>query len=57
MSRGFFHPWKKCPDMLSEGNAASPLGCDSPLQKEMAVWRPFCLNSKFLGRVCVTALC
>jgi hypothetical protein len=37
--------------MLSEGNAAPPVGCDSPLQIEMAVWRPFCLNSNFLGRV------
>jgi hypothetical protein len=31
--------------MLSEGNAAHPVGCDSPVQ------RPFCLNSNFLGRV------
>ena len=27
------------------------VGCDSPLQIVMAVWRPFCLNSNFLGRV------
>jgi hypothetical protein len=40
-------PLKKHPDILSEGNAASPMGCDSPLQKEMAVWCPFCLNSNF----------
>ncbi len=45
------HPWKKRPDMLSEGNATHPFGCDSPLQIVMAVWRPFCLNSNFLGRV------
>jgi hypothetical protein len=25
--------------------------CDSPLQIVMAVWRPFCLNLNFLGRV------
>ena len=37
--------------MLSEGNAAPPVGCDSPLQIVMAVWRPFCLNLNFLGRV------
>ncbi len=48
---GFLHPWKKRPYMLSEVNAASPVECDSPLQIEMAVWRPFCLNSNFLGRV------
>jgi hypothetical protein len=30
-------PLKKMPDMLSEGNAALPLGCDSPLQIVMAV--------------------
>jgi hypothetical protein len=33
------------PDMLSEGNAAHTVGCDSRLQIVMAVWRPFCLNS------------
>ncbi len=49
--RGLLHPWKKRPDMLSEGNAALPVGCDSTLQIVMAVWRPFCLNSNFLGRV------
>jgi hypothetical protein len=35
---------KKRPDMnhmISEGNAAHPVGCDSPLQKAMAVWLPF----------------
>jgi hypothetical protein len=36
---------------VSEGNAAHPVGSDSPLQIVMAVWRPFCLNSNFLGRV------
>ena len=49
--RGFLHPLKKLPDMLSEGNVALSVGCDSPLQIVMAVWRPFCLNSNFLGRV------
>ncbi len=44
-------PLKKGPDMLSEGNAAHPVGCDSPLHIVMAVWRPFCLNSNFLGLV------
>ncbi len=44
-------PLKKFPDMLSEGNAAHPVGCDSPLQIVMAVWRPFCLNSNFPGWV------
>jgi hypothetical protein len=42
---------KKPPDMLSESNAVHPAGCDSPLQIVMAVWRPFCLNSNFPGRV------
>ncbi len=37
--------------MLSAGHAALPVGCDSPLQIVMAVWRPFCLNSNFLGPV------
>jgi hypothetical protein len=46
-----FSTLEKCPDMLSEGNAAHPVGCDSPVQIVMAVWRPFCLNSNFLGRV------
>jgi hypothetical protein len=27
--------------MFSEGNAAHPVGCDSPLQKVMAVWCHF----------------
>jgi hypothetical protein len=49
--RGFLHPWKIHPDMFSEGNAAHPVRCDSPLQIVMPVWRPFCLNSNFLGRV------
>jgi hypothetical protein len=38
-------PLKKHPDVLSEGNAAPPVGCDSPLQIVMAVWLPFSLNS------------
>jgi hypothetical protein len=41
--------------MLSEGVAAHPDGCDSPLQMAVmaveAVWHPFCLNSNILGRV------
>jgi hypothetical protein len=37
--------------MCSEGNAAHPVGCDRPLQIVKEVWRPFCLNSNFLGRV------
>jgi hypothetical protein len=32
-------------------NAPQPVGCDSPLLIVMVVWRPFCLNSNFLGRV------
>ncbi len=36
---------------LSEGNAAYTVGCDSPLLIVMVVWRPFCLNANFLGRV------
>jgi hypothetical protein len=31
--------------MLSEGNAAYPFRCDSPLQIVMAVWGTFCLDS------------
>ncbi len=42
---------KKCPDKLSEGNAAHPVRCGSSLQIVMAVWRPFCLISNFLGGV------
>jgi hypothetical protein len=37
--------------MLSEGNAVYPMGRDIPLQIVLAGWRPFCLNSNFLGRV------
>jgi hypothetical protein len=40
---------QKC--YVSEGNAAHPVGSDSPLPIVMAVWRPYCLNSNFLGRV------
>ncbi len=43
-------PLKKRPDMLSEGKAALHVGCDSPVQIVMAVWRPFCLNLNFLDR-------
>ncbi len=50
-SEGFSTLEKKRPDMLSEGNATHPVGCDSPLQIVMAVWRPFCLKSNFLSRV------
>ncbi len=39
--RGFLHSWKKCPDMLSEVNAARPVRCDSSLQTVMAVWPLF----------------
>jgi hypothetical protein len=35
-SEGFF-----CCDLLSEGNAAHPFRCDSPLQIVMAIWRTF----------------
>jgi hypothetical protein len=51
LSEGFSTLEKKYPYMLSKGNAAHPVGCDSPLLKVMVVWRPFCLNSNFLGRV------
>jgi hypothetical protein len=44
-------PEKKRPDLLSEGSAALQVRCDSPLQIVMAVWRPFCLNLNFLGRL------
>jgi hypothetical protein len=47
---------KKRPDMFSECNADHPEGCDSPLQIVMAVWRPFCLNSNFLGRPLLTIM-
>ncbi len=36
--------------MLSEGNAAHPVGCGSPLQIVMAVWRPFCWIQNFWVR-------
>jgi hypothetical protein len=55
-SEGFSTIEKKCSGMLSEGNAAHLVRCDSTLQIAMAEWRPFCLNSNFLGRG-VTALC
>jgi hypothetical protein len=34
---------------FSEGNAADPVGRDSPLQLEMAVLRTFFLNLNLLG--------
>jgi hypothetical protein len=36
-----FPPLKKNCYMFSEGNAAHPVGCDSPLQIVMVIWRPF----------------
>jgi hypothetical protein len=50
-SQGFSTLEKKHPDMSSKGNAAHPVGFDSPWQIVMAVWRPFCLYSNFLGGV------
>jgi hypothetical protein len=44
-------PMKNRPDMFSEGNAAHPVGCDSPLQKVMALWGPICLKSNSQGQV------
>jgi hypothetical protein len=35
--------------LLSEGNAAHPVRCDSPLQIVMAVWRPFLFEFKLSG--------
>jgi hypothetical protein len=45
-SEGFSTLEKKRPDMLSEGNVAHPVGCDSPLQIVMAG----SLAKNFLGR-------
>ncbi len=50
-SEGFFDLEKKCHDVFSQANAARPVGCDSPLQIVMAVWRTFFFNLNFLGRV------
>jgi hypothetical protein len=50
-SEGFSVLEKKRRDMFSEGNAAHPVGCDSPLQTVMGVGRNFLLNLNFLGRV------
>jgi hypothetical protein len=52
----FSPPLKKHPDMLSEGNAAHPVGCDTALQIEMAVsLAPFLFEFKLSGSG-VTAL-
>jgi hypothetical protein len=40
---------KKTPDMFSEGNAAHPVGCESPLQINMAVRRIFFILFKLAG--------
>jgi len=46
-TNGYFYlqrvspPLKECHDMFSEGNAAHPVRCDSPLQIEIAVWHTF----------------
>jgi hypothetical protein len=37
-------------DYSAEGNAAHPVGCDSPLQIVMAIWHSF-LNLNLLGPV------
>jgi hypothetical protein len=43
---GYSSTSKKRCDMLLEGNAAHPFGCDSPpIQIVVAVRRPFCLNN------------
>ncbi len=54
--RGFLRPWKKHCDVFSEGNAAYPFGCDSPLQLVMAVflnllgraWKPADSNGRLV---------
>jgi hypothetical protein len=54
-SEGFSALDKKRPDMFSEGNAAHPVGYDSPLEMVMAV---SCTFFKFeLAGSGVTALC
>ncbi len=35
--------------MLSEGNAANQVGCDSPMKIVMAVWRPFLIQTFWVG--------
>jgi hypothetical protein len=37
--------------MFSEGNAAHPVGCDSPLQIVLAVWRTFFFKFELPGQV------
>jgi hypothetical protein len=54
-SEGFFGLVKKNRDMFSEGNAAHPVRCDSPLQIVMAVWRIYFILFELAGS-CVTAL-
>ncbi len=48
-TEGFSTLEKKRPDMWAMLPFQS--GVNKPLQIIMAVWRPFCLNSNFLGRV------
>jgi hypothetical protein len=43
--------------MFSEGNAAHPVGCDSPLQIVMAVWGTFFLNFELAGSCVADYLC
>ncbi len=51
-SEGFSTLEKKTPWYVIRGNAdMHPVGCYRPLQIVVAVWRSFCLNSSFLGRV------
>jgi hypothetical protein len=40
-SEGFLCLRKKRRDMFSEGNVANLVRCDSPMQKILAIWRPF----------------
>jgi hypothetical protein len=48
-------PLIKRHDMFLEGNAAHSVGCDSPLQAVIAVWRTFLYIE--LSESVVTALC
>ncbi len=47
--RGFLLSWEKSHDILSEGNAAHPVGCDSPLQIVMAVWHFVSIQTFWVG--------
>ncbi len=56
ISSGGLFALEKNLDIFSEGNAAHPVGCESPLQILMTVWR-VSIEFEFSAKVLVKFLC